>query len=124
VEVEEVKPKPHAKGGIFDTPHYGVFAEAGPEAFIPIDGSANAKSIWQETGEALGVYGSKSSSEGGNAASYGNMQDNSESKIIYAPVYHITGASEETVKKATRDDYQNFEKFMQQYQKNNRRLNF
>lgn len=115
---------PHAKGGIFDTPHYGVFAEAGPEAFIPIDGSDNAKSIWQETGEALGVYGSESSSKGGNAASYGNMQDNSESKIIYSPVYNISGASEETVKKATREDYQNFEKLMQQYEKNHRRLAF
>ena len=45
----------HAEGGIFDTPHYGVFAEAGPEAFIPIDGSDNAKEIWQETGIRLGV---------------------------------------------------------------------
>lgn len=45
----------HAAGGIFDTPHYGVFAEEGPEAFIPLDGSDNAKSIWQETGERLGV---------------------------------------------------------------------
>lgn len=116
--------QPHAKGGIFDTPHYGVFAEAGPEAFIPIDGSDDAKSIWQETGEALGVYGSASSSNSGNATSYGNMQDNSESKITYSPVYNVYGSSEETVKKATRDDYQNFEKLMQQYEKNNRRLNF
>lgn len=46
---------PHAEGGIFDTPHYGVFAESGPEAFIPIDGSENAKSIWMETGERLGM---------------------------------------------------------------------
>ena len=45
----------HAEGGIFDTPHYGVFAEAGPEAFIPIDGSDNAKAIWKETGERLGM---------------------------------------------------------------------
>lgn len=45
----------HAEGGIFDTPHYGVFAEAGPEAFIPIDGSENAKAIWKETGERLGM---------------------------------------------------------------------
>jgi len=48
----------HAEGGIFDTPHYGVFAEAGPEAFIPIDGSDNAKAIWKETGERLGLIGS------------------------------------------------------------------
>lgn len=46
----------HALGGIFDTPHYGVFAEAGPEAFIPIDGSDNAISIWEETGNLLGAF--------------------------------------------------------------------
>lgn len=53
----------HAEGGIFDTPHYGVFAEEGPEAFIPIDGSDNAKAIWQETGERLGVLGNFEGSE-------------------------------------------------------------
>jgi len=47
----------HALGGIFDTPHYGVFAEAGPEAFIPLDGSDNAKMIWKEAGERLGLLG-------------------------------------------------------------------
>lgn len=46
----------HALGGIFDTPHFGVFAEAGPEAYIPIDGSENAKAIWKETGELLGMF--------------------------------------------------------------------
>lgn len=114
--------KPHAKGGIFDTPHYGVFAEAGPEAFIPIDGSENAKSIWQETGEALGVYDGGTASGGGYST--GSIQDNSESKVTYAPVYNIYGTGEETVKKATRDSYQDFEKFMLQYEKNHRRLAF
>lgn len=46
----------HADGGIFNTPHYGVFAEDGPEAFIPIDGSDNAIGIWEETGRQLGIY--------------------------------------------------------------------
>lgn len=115
---------PHAKGGIFDTPHYGLFAEAGPEAWIPLDGSENAKSIWQEAGEVLGVYGGGTSSTVGSGYSAGDIQDNSESKVIYAPVYNVYGSSEETVKKATSDDYQNFERFMQQYNKNHRRLAF
>lgn len=46
--------KAHAEGGIFDEPHWGVFAEAGPEAFIPIDGSQNAIDIWKDTGKLLG----------------------------------------------------------------------
>lgn len=69
----------HAEGGIFDTPHYGVFAEAGPEAFIPIDGSDNAKAIWQETGIRLGL-----------------LQD--EAPISIAPTHSIgTSRSNESV---------------------------
>lgn len=45
----------HADGGIFDQPHFGVLAEAGPEAYIPLDGSDNAKSIWREAGMRLGL---------------------------------------------------------------------
>lgn len=47
----------HAAGGIFDEPHYGLVAEAGPEAIIPLDGSDNAFSLWQEAGERLGAFG-------------------------------------------------------------------
>lgn len=116
--------EPHAEGGIFDTPHYGVFAEAGPEAFIPLDGSEHAKSIWQKAGEALGILGSGSQTRGGNGfPSVGNY-DNRESKIVYAPVIHINGAAEEPVKKALADDFQRFEGFMRQYEKNQKRLGF
>lgn len=45
----------HALGGIFDQPHLGVVAEAGTESIIPIDGSANALSLWEQTGQMLGV---------------------------------------------------------------------
>ncbi len=45
---------PHALGGIFTEPHLGLVAEAGPEAIIPLDGSQNAKNLWQEAGESLG----------------------------------------------------------------------
>lgn len=45
----------HADGGIFDSPHLGMVAEAGPEAIIPLDGSGNAMELWQEAGKRLGV---------------------------------------------------------------------
>lgn len=35
----------HAEGGIFDKPHVAWFAEDGPEAAIPLDGSSNAVSL-------------------------------------------------------------------------------
>lgn len=50
----ETNTEAHAEGGIFDEPHWGVFAEEGPEAFIPIDGSQNAIDIWKDTGKLLG----------------------------------------------------------------------
>lgn len=53
-EEETTTTEEHATGGIFDEPHYGVFAEDGPEAFIPIDNSQNAIDIWKETGRLLG----------------------------------------------------------------------
>lgn len=113
---------PHADGGIFDTPHYGVFAEENEEAFIPIDGSQKSVSIWKETGEKLGVIGNNPQSSVGTGVSSSGTQDNN--KIVYSPVYHISGASEEVVKKATSDDYSRFESLMSQYNKSHRRLNF
>ena len=48
----------HAEGGIFSTPHFGVFAEAGPEAFIPIRDKERGTQVWLETGEMLGLLNS------------------------------------------------------------------
>lgn len=54
---------PHALGGIYDTPHIGMLAEAGPEAYIPLDGSRNAVSIWEKAGQMLGTIGTQSTDE-------------------------------------------------------------
>jgi TP901 family phage tail tape measure protein len=45
----------HADGGIFTRPHIAWFAEKGPEAAIPLDGSPRALSIWAKAGEILGI---------------------------------------------------------------------
>jgi hypothetical protein len=55
-------PVPNAVGGIFSRPHVGMLAEAGPEAYIPLNGSTRSESIWRTTGEKLGL----SSSGGGD----------------------------------------------------------
>lgn len=110
----------HAEGGIFDTPHFGLFAEAGPEAFIPLDGSKNAVSIWQRAGEALGVMG------GGAALNQyeGNTEENISSKIVYSPVYQIYGGDERTIRKTQEDDYERFKQHIFRFQKDQRRLAF
>ncbi len=46
----------HAKGGIFTTPHIAQFAEEGPEAIIPLNQSKEAKEIWMQSGQLLGVF--------------------------------------------------------------------
>lgn len=48
---------PHAKGGIFSSPHVGLVAEAGPEAIIPLSGvnKSNGISLWEQAGYILGT---------------------------------------------------------------------
>lgn len=101
----------HKDGGIFDKPHVAWFAEEGPEAAIPIDGSQNAVNLWQQTGEMLGVLGRKdgfhylSSQLMEMSASGSSMVDNSEenSSITLSPVFeiHTNGGA---------DDVENMEK--------------
>ena len=50
-----VNAAPHAKGGIFNQPHLGLVAEAGPEAIIPLDGSKNGMRLWQQAGAMMGA---------------------------------------------------------------------
>ena len=113
VDGYSVRPKKHAEGGIFDTPHYGVFAESGPEAFIPIDGSDRSLSIWEEAGRQLGV---------GN-----RVINNSDSdvKIVYSPIYQLAENSDtNSIEQAARDDYDRFVSFMSRYQRDRSRLSF
>lgn len=85
----------HAEGGIFDTPHVAWFSEDGPEAAIPIDGSRNAISLWERTGEMLGVFNRKegfsslaSQIIGDSGSSVINNSEES-SKITLRPVFEI-----------------------------------
>ena len=109
----------HAAGGIFDQPHVGVFAEAGPEAFIPIDRSERSASLWEQTGKELGLLG-----DSGDTFHSVSESDTSERKIVYSPTYNISGANEETVRQATSDDYERFEQYIQRYERTNQRLRY
>jgi TP901 family phage tail tape measure protein len=87
---------PHATGGIFTKPHIGLMAEAGyAEAAIPIDGSARSVSLWQQTGELLGV----SPSESNNSSIWdraSNLLGGGDTfQITYAPV--IQGGNREEI---------------------------
>lgn len=77
---------PHAVGGIFDEPHIGIVAEAGPEAIIPLDGSDNAIGLWQDAGNRLGMFEDLSLpaaprlSDGGGSSEY--TENHSEDRTI------------------------------------------
>ena len=70
----------HATGGIFTTPHYALFAEEpGGEAVIPLNGKRRdrAISLWQETGEKLGMVNKDRYRNAGNQSSYFTTGDRS-----------------------------------------------
>lgn len=60
-------PTPHALGGILTRPHLGMVAEAGPEAIIPLSSRLRNRSLslWQQTGEYLGVQSGPVIASGG-----------------------------------------------------------
>lgn len=131
----------HATGGIFDTPHIAWFAEAGPEAAIPIDGSKNAFDLWKKTGQLLGVMpddsgklvkanslflddtGNKKIQEGDT---FYTDKTTSSSDFTYNPVFNFYGEKpdEKDLEKVTKSSYVEFEKYMKQYEKNKARLCF
>ena len=93
----------HADGGIFGKPHVAWFAESGPEAVIPIDGSGNAVSLWEKTGQLLGILGS-GSGESITGELYNNItqssvvnrnrefdQSDNSVKFVYAPQVTVQG---------------------------------
>ena len=125
----------HKDGGIFDTPHVAWFAEEGPEAAIPIDGSQNAINLWQKTGEMLGVFNEKSRFRvlyeqltGEPGDSINNTVNNSEedNKFTYSPTYNFYGdaPSKKDLDEHIEDSFDEWEEMMNRWIRNNQRLNF
>jgi len=135
----------NAKGSIIESPTLSWFAEECPEAAIPLDGSARAKSLWVEAGKRLGMYNGYSSekrtlasqaeqlmnrdSSSTTTSKYLKMLDNTEdgqsNTIKYAPQIIIQGnASKEDVQEASRLAQEEFEAMMERYLRNKKRTAF
>lgn len=119
----------HADGGIFSTPHIALFAEEGPEAVIPLNGSRNAIDLWQKTGELMGMDGLTGGSEPiaadiEEAAYYG--AGGMTMQIEYSPTLQFYGEtlSKEDVQEIVESDEERFAELMERYLANNRRANF
>lgn len=108
----------HADGGIFTKPHIAAFAEAGPEAAIPLDGSRNALSLWAMTGRLLGM---------GSVLDGVDLSGGSSSPHIeYKPQLNFYGAapSQSDLESALRTSQDEFDEMMRQWLRNNSRVAF
>lgn len=114
-----------ATGGIIQNPTLATFAEDGPEAAIPIDGSQRSIDLWKKTGELLGVFDGRSRAE----TSLSKLEDSSGSEgssINFAPVLNFNGGtpSKDDIVEANRMSLREFEEMYKQLVKKNSRLGF
>lgn len=126
----------HAEGGIFNTPHYGVFAEDGMESFIPIDGSQRAIDLWEQTGLLLGVTGIGEQENSFShlsrritsepAAGQESQSNVSAEGIVYSPTLQFYGDAPDRkgLDEALEMSQERFEEMMERYISNKRRLSF
>lgn len=93
----------NAAGGIYHRPILTTFAEEGPEAAVPLDGSERAKSIWAKAGQILGMFPQGSRDQAILAGMSGAQSESGTGrniKLSYNPTVTIQGdASEKEVQK-------------------------
>ena len=107
----------HADGGIFTVPHIAAFAEEGPEAAIPLDGSTNAISLWERTGKLLGM---------GSVLDGVELGGGSGTSIEYKPTLVFKGGTpdQSDIEAALDTSYEKFESMMDRYMRERRRVAF
>lgn len=92
----------NAKGGIYKNPILTTFAEEGPEAAVPLDGSDRAKQLWMQAGQILGTLPDRTRDQellNGVSSMNGPADTGKGMQIVFSPVINIQGA-------ASRDEVQ------------------
>ena len=107
-----------ADGGLATEPELTWFAEKGPEMAIPIDGSRNAISLWEKTGQLLGM----DSRLDGVDLSGGGSSPN----ISYNPTLQFYGEapSRNDLEDALKVSQDEFDSLMERYFKTHGRVSF
>lgn len=106
VNISRINVPGHAEGGIFNRPHLAWFAEAGPEAAIPLDGSRRALGLWAQAGQALGVSGGSSI------------------QVTYAPHINAPGGDPAVIRQALKDSRDDFMQRFRDMMRQERRLSY
>lgn len=119
----------HADGGIFTVPHVAWFAEDGPEAAIPLDGSRNAIDLWEKTGELLGMDGLSGGAEPLTASIEEAAYNGPGETVIHVDnsrVLNFNGSapSKEELAEILDDENEEFARKMEIWMSNNRRFSF
>lgn len=106
-----------ATGGLATKPELTWFAENGPEMAIPIDGSQNAISLWEQTGRLLGMD---------SVLDGVDLNAGSSSTIEYSPTIQFYGEapSQNDLQDALRVSQDEFESLMERYFKTHGRVSF
>lgn len=107
-----------ATGGLATRPELTWFAENGPEMAIPIDGSQNAISLWEQTGRLLGMESALDGLDFGSSSS--------SPTIEYKPTLQFYGSapSQSDLQEALTVSQDEFESLMERYFKTHGRVSF
>lgn len=110
--------KGYATGGIITKPTLATFAEEGPEAAIPLDGSQRAKSLWLQAGEMLGMTSQAERS----VETLERTGGNTSTSIAYSPTINFYGGAptKQDITDANDEAQRNFERMMEKYTRENR----
>lgn len=108
----------NANGGFIWNKELSWLAEKGPEAVIPLDGSSNAISLWEKTGQLLGMKGA-----------FDDIDLNSGSETVtieYNPTLNFYGEAptKEDITAALNMSQDEFNNMMEKYLRTHSRMSF
>lgn len=116
----------NAQGGIYSKGAFlTTFAEDGPEAAIPLDGSRRAIGLWQKAGEILGIGQGNSGGASAGSFSRGDSYDGSAPPITISLNFYGNADADSVrgaVEKAARSAQDSFAEQMARFRREERRL--
>lgn len=118
----------NAEGGIYTSPILTTFAEEGPEAAVPLDGSQRAKNLWVQAGQILGMLPEGTRDReilAGVSGTSGDAGTGRSIQVSYNPVITIQGsASKEEVQTALSLSLDELKEMIKEIQEEDRRVAF